>query len=337
MVKTSQNGERLQYKTVKIPKLTRGIARDSTELIGNTPLVMLNRVTEGVKAEVVAKLESFNPLGSVKDRIGVAMIVDAEERGLIDKDTVIVEPTSGNTGIALAFVCAARGYRLILTMPDTMSLERRQLLSIFGAELVLTPGAEGMTGAVRKAEQLVAENPNYFMPQQFNNPANPEIHRLTTAEEIWRDTAGEVDILVSGVGTGGTITGVTEVIKNKKPEFKAIAVEPADSPVLSGGTSGSHKIQGIGAGFVPEILRPKLIDEIIRVSSEDAGTMARRLAKEEGILAGISSGAATCAALEVAKRAENQGKLIVVILPDTGERYLSTWLFQELYQTTPSP
>jgi cysteine synthase A len=337
MVKTSQNGERLQYKTVKIPKLTRGIARDSTELIGNTPLVMLNRVTEGVKAEVVAKLESFNPLGSVKDRIGVAMIVDAEERGLIDKDTVIVEPTSGNTGIALAFVCAARGYRLILTMPDTMSLERRQLLSIFGAELVLTPGAEGMTGAVRKAEQLVAENPNYFMPQQFNNPANPEIHRLTTAEEIWRDTAGEVDILVSGVGTGGTITGVTEVIKNKKPEFKAIAVEPADSPVLSGGTSGSHKIQGIGAGFVPEILRPELIDEIIRVSSEDAGTMARRLAKEEGILAGISSGAATCAALEVAKRAENQGKLIVVILPDTGERYLSTWLFQELYQTTPSP
>ncbi len=336
MIEISQNGERLRYKTVEIPKLTRGIAKDSTELIGNTPLVRLNRVTEGVKAEVVAKLEYFNPLGSVKDRIGVAMVVDAEERGLIDGDTVIVEPTSGNTGIALAFVCAARGYRLILTMPDTMSVERRQLLSIFGAELVLTPGAEGMTGAVRKAEQLVAENPNYFMPQQFNNPANPEIHRLTTAEEIWRDTGGEVDVLVSGVGTGGTITGVAEVIKKKKPEFKVIAVEPADSPVLSGGKSGSHKIQGIGAGFVPEILRPELIDEIIRVSNEDAGTMARRLAKEEGILAGISSGAATWAALEVAKRAPNQGKLIVVVLPDTGERYLSTWLFQELYQSPPS-
>jgi cysteine synthase A len=337
MIKISQNGDRLRYKTVEIPRLIRGIAKDSAELIGNTPLVRLNRVTEGVKAEVVAKLESFNPLGSVKDRIGVAMIVDAEERGFIDRDTVIVEPTSGNTGIALAFVCAARGYRLILTMPDTMSLERRQLLAIFGAELVLTPGPEGMTGAVRKAEQLVAENPNYFMPQQFNNPANLEIHRLTTAEEIWRDTGGEVDILVSGVGTGGTITGVTEVIKKKKPEFKAIAVEPADSPVLSGGTSGSHKIQGIGAGFVPEILRPELIDEIIRVSNEDAGTMTRRLAKEEGILAGISSGAATWAALEVAKRAENKGKIIVVILPDTGERYLSTWLFQELHGASPGP
>jgi cysteine synthase A len=337
MRKMSQNGERLQYKTVEIPKLTRGIAKDSTELIGNTPLVRLNRVTEGVKAEVVAKLESFNPLGSVKDRIGVAMIVDAEENGLINKDTVIVEPTSGNTGIALAFVCAARGYRLILTMPDTMSLERRQLLSIFGAELVLTPGAEGMTGAVRKAEQLVAENPNYFMPQQFNNPANLDIHRVTTAEEIWRDTGGEVDILVSGVGTGGTITGVTEVIKKKKPEFRAIAVEPADSPVLSGGRSGSHKIQGIGAGFVPEILRPELIDEIIRVTNEDARTMARRLAKEEGILAGISSGAATWAALEVANRAENKGKIIVAILPDTGERYLSSWLFQELYGASLGP
>ena len=337
MIKISQNGDRLQYKTVEIPKLTRGIAKDSAELIGNTPLVRLNRVTEGVKAEVVAKLESFNPLGSVKDRIGVAMIVDAEERGFIDRDTVIVEPTSGNTGIALAFVCAARGYRLILTMPDTMSLERRQLLAIFGAELVLTPGPEGMTGAVRKAEQLVAENPNYFMPQQFNNPANLEIHRLTTAEEIWRDTGGEVDILVSGVGTGGTITGVTEVIKKKKPEFKAIAVEPAASPVLSGGKPGSHKIQGIGAGFVPQILRPELIDEIIRVSNEDAGTMTRRLAKEEGILAGISSGAATWAALEVAKRAENKGKIIVVILPDTGERYLSTWLFQELHGASPGP
>lgn len=332
MAGMKQNVERLNYRTVEMPKLTRGIAKDSSELIGNTPLVRLNRVTEGVKADVVAKLESFNPLGSVKDRIGVSMIVNAEEKGLINEDTVIVEPTSGNTGIALAFVCAARGYRLILTMPDTMSLERRQLLSIFGAELVLTPGAEGMPGAVRKAEQLVAENTNYLMPQQFNNPANPEIHRLTTAEEIWRDTGGEVDILVSGVGTGGTITGVTEVIKKRKPGFKAIAVEPTDSPVLSGGKPGSHKIQGIGAGFIPQILRLDLVDEIIRVTNEDAGIMARRLAKEEGILAGISSGAATWAALQVAKRTGNQGKLIVVVLPDTGERYLSTWLFQELHQ-----
>jgi cysteine synthase A len=337
MTEKNQNVKTLQYKTVEIPKLTRGIARDSTELIGNTPLVRLNRITKGVQAEVVAKLESFNPLGSVKDRIGVSMIVDAEEKGLINEDTVIVEPTSGNTGIALAFVCAARGYRLILTMPDTMSLERRQLLSVFGAELVLTPGIEGMTGAVKRAEQLVAQNPNYFMPQQFNNLANPEIHRLTTAEEIWRDTNGEVDILVSGVGTGGTITGVSEVIKKRKPEFKAIAVEPADSPVLSGGKPGSHRIQGIGAGFMPQILRLDLVDEIIRVTNQDAGIMTRRLAKEEGILAGISSGAATWAALEVAKRAENKGKLIVVVLPDTGERYLSTWLFQELYPTTSGP
>jgi len=321
--------EKLRYKTIEIPKLTRGIARDSTELIGNTPLVRLNRITQGLKAEVVAKLESFNPIGSVKDRIGVSMIVDAEEKGLINKDTVIIEPTSGNTGIALAFVCAARGYKLILTMPDTMSIERRQLLSIFGAELVLTPGAEGMPGAVRKAEQLVAENPNYFMPQQFNNPANPEIHRLTTAEEIWRDTGGKVDILVSGVGTGGTITGVAEVIKKRKPEFKAIAVEPADSPVLSKGKPGAHKIQGIGAGFIPDVLRMDLVDEIIRVTNEDAGIIARRLAKEEGILVGISSGAATWAALELARRRESEGKLIVVVLPDTGERYLSTWLFQE--------
>jgi cysteine synthase A len=323
--------EKLKYKTLEIPKLTRGIAKDSSELIGNTPLVRLNRVTEGVKAEVVAKLESFNPLGSVKDRIGMSMIVDAEEKGLIDKDTVIVEPTSGNTGIALAFVCAARGYKLVLTMPDTMSLERRQLLSIFGAELVLTPGAEGMPGAVRRAEQLAAENPNYLMPQQFKSPANPEVHRLTTAEEIWRDTDGRVDILVSGVGTGGTITGVAEVIKPRKPDFRSIAVEPADSPVLSGGKPGPHKIQGIGAGFVPDVLRLDLIDEIIKVTNEDAGIVARRLAKEEGILVGISSGAATWAALEVARRAENEGKLIVVVLPDTGERYLSTWLFQDAH------
>ena len=330
MAETIQKVEKLHYKTVEIPKITRGIAKDSTELIGNTPLVRLNRITEGVKAEVVAKLESFNPIGSVKDRIGVSMIVDAEERGLIKKDTVIVEPTSGNTGVSLAFVCAARGYRLILTMPDTMSLERRQLLSIFGAELVLTPGAEGMLGAIKKAEQLIAENSDYFMPQQFKNPVNPEVHRLTTAEEIWRDTDGRVDMLVAGVGTGGTITGVAEVIKKRKPEFRVIAVEPVDSPVLSGGKPGGHKIQGIGAGFVPDVLRLDLVDEIIKVTNEDAGIMARRLAKEEGILAGISSGAATWVALEIAKRLENAGKLIVVILPDTGERYLSTWLFQEL-------
>ena len=321
--------ERLRYKTIEIPKLTRGIASDSAELIGNTPLVRLNRITDGAKAEVVAKLESFNPLGSVKDRIGVAMIADVEERGLIKKDTVIIEPTSGNTGIALAFVCAARGYRLVLTMPDTMSLERRQLLSVFGAELVLTPGVEGMPGAIRKAEQLVAENSNYLLLQQFKNLANPEIHRVTTAEEIWRDTDGRVDILVSGVGTGGTITGVAEVIKKKKPEFKAIAVEPLNSPVLSGGKPGPHKIQGIGAGFVPDVLRTDLIDEIIKVTNEDAGLTARRLAREEGILAGISSGAATWVALEVARRPANEGKLIVVVLPDTGERYLSTWLFQQ--------
>jgi cysteine synthase A len=321
--------DKLKYKTVNLPKLTRGIAADSAELIGNTPLVRLNKVTAGLGAEVVAKLESFNPLSSVKDRIGMAMIASAEERGLIKKGTVIVEPTSGNTGIALAFVCAARGYRLILTMPDTMSVERRQLLSILGAELVLTPGAEGMPGAIKKAEQLVAENPGYYMPQQFKNPANPEIHRLTTAEEIWRDTAGRVDILVAGVGTGGTITGIAEVLKARKPGFRAIAVEPAGSPVLSGGKMGPHKIQGIGAGFVPDIFRKDLVDEIITVSNEDAGLTARRLAREEGILAGISSGAAVWAALKAAGRPENKGKLIVAILPDTGERYLSTWLFQE--------
>jgi cysteine synthase A len=329
MAGTNQKAEKLKFRTVDIPKITRGIAGDSTELIGNTPLVRLNHITKGVKAKVAAKLESFNPLSSVKDRIGVAMIADAEEKGLINKDTVVIEPTSGNTGIALAFVCAARGYRLILTMPDTMSLERRQLLSIFGAELVLTPGAEGMPGAIRKAEQLLADNPNYFMPQQFKNPANPEIHRLTTAEEIWRDTDGRVDILVAGVGTGGTVTGVAEVIKTRRPQFKVIAVEPAGSPLLSQGNAGPHKIQGIGAGFVPDVLRTDLIDEIITVTNEDAGEMARRLAREEGILAGISSGAAAWAAAEVARREENKDKLIVVILPDTGERYLSTWLFKE--------
>jgi len=335
MAEITQKTEKLRYKTVEIPKLTRGIAKDSTELIVNTPLVRLNRITKGVKAEVVAKLESHNPIGSVKDRRGVSMIVDAEEKGLINKDTVIVEPTSGNTGIALAFVCAARGYKLILTMPDTMSLERRQLLSVFGADLVLTPRGEGMPGTLRKAEQLVAENTNYFMPQQFNTPSNPEVHRLTTAEEIWRDTDGRVDILVSGVGTGGTITGVAEVIKKRKPQFKAIAVEPADSPVLSGGKAGPHKIQGIGAGFVPNVLRIDLVDEIIKVTNEDAGIMARKLAREEGILVGISSGAATWAALEIARRPENEGKLVVVVLPDTGERYLSTWLFQEPFQAAP--
>jgi cysteine synthase A len=332
----ARNVEKLKYKTIEIPKITRGIAKDSTELIGNTPLVRLNRITEGAKAEVVAKLESFNPLSSVKDRIGVSMIIAAEEKGLIKKDTVLIEPTSGNTGIALAFVCAARGYKLVLTMPETMSIERRQLLSVLGAQLVLTPGTEGMPGAVRKAEQVVAENPNYLLLQQFKNTANPEIHRLTTAEEIWRDTDGRVDILVAGVGTGGTITGVSDILKKRKPEFKAIAVEPADSPLLSEGKSGQHKIQGIGAGFIPEILRMDLLDEIIKVTNEDAGIIARRLAKDEGILAGISSGAATWAALEVAKRPENEGKLIIVILPDTGERYLSTWLFQEAYQSSPA-
>ena len=305
------------------------IAKDIIELVGNTPLVRLNKVTKGVQAEVVAKLEFFNPCSSVKDRIGVAMITAGERSGKINKDTVIIEPTSGNTGIGLAFVCAAKGYKLVITMPETMSLERRALLQYFGATVVLTPGKDGMPGAIKKAEELLASIPNSFLPQQFANPANPEIHRKTTAEEIWRDTDGKVDFIVAGVGTGGTITGVAEVLKVRKPGFKAIAVEPAASPVLSGGNMSSHKIQGIGAGFVPDILRLDLVDEIIKVKDEDARDIARRLAREEGLLTGISSGAATWAALQVAKRPENKGKLIVVMIPDTGERYLSSWLFQE--------
>lgn len=307
-----------------------------TELIGFTPLVRLHRVTEGCKADVLAKLEFFNPASSVKDRIGVAMIEDAERRGILGPDSVIIEPTSGNTGIALAFVCAAKGYKCILTMPESMSLERRMLLRGYGAEIVLTPAAEGMKGAIAEAERIAARTPHSFMPQQFRNPANPEVHRKTTAEEIWNDTEGKVDILVAGIGTGGTITGVAEVIKERKPSFWTVGVEPKDSPVITQTLHheplkpGPHKIQGIGAGFVPDILRLDLVDEVIEASNEDAFTWARRMAREEGILVGISSGAAVWAAVQVAKRPENEGKMIVVIIPSYGERYLSTPLFADL-------
>jgi len=303
------------------------IAKDITELIGKTPLVRLNRITKDCAAEVAAKLEFFNPCSSVKDRIGLSMIEKAEKEGKIKKDTILIEPTSGNTGIALAFVSAVKGYKLVLTMPETMSIERRQLLSAFGAEIILTPGAEGMSGAVKRAQDLAKTDKRYLLLQQFENPANPDVHRRTTALEIWEDTDGKVDIVVAGVGTGGTITGVAEVIKKKKPTFEAIAVEPKDSPVLSGGKPGPHKIQGIGAGFVPDVLNRKVIDEIIQVSYDDAKATAQRLAKEEGIFSGVSSAAVVWAAIEVGKRPENKGKLIVVILPDTGERYLSTNLF----------
>jgi len=306
------------------------IAKDITELIGNTPMVRLNKVTAGCHAEVVAKLEYFNPLGSVKDRIGFSMIEAAERDGKINKEkTVILEPTSGNTGIALAFVAAVKGYKVTLIMPETMSLERRALLKSFGANLILTPGPDGMKGAIAKANELAASDSNYFIPQQFENPSNPEIHRKTTAEEIWKDTDGNIDILISGIGTGGTITGVSEVIKSRKPEFKAIAVEPKGSPVLSNGSPGPHKIQGIGAGFIPEILNTDIIDEIIQVDNDEAFAYAQMITRQEGLLAGISAGAAVCAAHQVASREENKGKLIVVIIPDTGERYLSTELFDE--------
>ncbi|HDL18035.1 MAG TPA: cysteine synthase A [Bacteroidetes bacterium] len=306
----------------------QNISENITELTGRTPMVELHTITGKSKARIVAKLESFNPCSSVKDRIGVAMINDAEKRGLIDGDTAIIEPTSGNTGIALAFACAAKHYKLILVMPETMSRERRALMKAFGAELVLTPGAEGMPGAIRKAEELAESYPKAFIPQQFQNPANPEIHERTTGEEIWRDTDGEVDILISGVGTGGTITGVARILKKQKPDIKTIAVEPIDSPVLSGGAAGPHKIQGIGAGFIPKVLEIDLIDEIIQVTFGDVVSTARDLARNEGVLAGISSGAAVWAALQVAQREENKKKLIVVVLPDTGERYLSTPLFE---------
>ena len=305
------------------------IAENVGNLIGNTPLVKINKLNQGGYAEIVAKLEMFNPMSSIKDRIGKSMIEDAEKRGVLKEGSVIIEPTSGNTGIALAFIAASRGYRLLLTMPETMSIERRKLLKALGAEIVFTDGSRGMRGAIAKAEELAREISGSFIPQQFSNPANPEIHRQTTAEEIWRDTDGKVDILVSGVGTGGTVTGISEVLKSRKPSFKTIAVEPDGSPVLSGGQPGLHKIQGIGAGFVPDVLKMELLDEVFRVKDTDAGDTARALARQEGILVGISSGAALYAALQVSKREENRGKLIVVILPDTGERYLSTWLFEE--------
>lgn len=305
------------------------IANRISELIGNTPLLRLNKVTAGLPAEILLKMEVFNPLSSVKDRIGLSMIEAAEKSGKISKDTVIIEPTSGNTGIALAFICAERGYRLILTMPETFSVERRKLLRIFGAELVLTPGAEGMNGAVKKAMELAEATPNSFIPQQFDNPANPEIHRRTTAEEIWRDTDGKVDILVAAIGTGGSLTGIGEALKKKNPNFKVVAVEPADSPILSGGKPGPHKIQGIGANFIPSILNREIIDEIIQARHEDAGEVSRNLARQEGVLVGISAGANVWAAMQVAKRPENKGKTIVTIACDTGERYLSTWLFED--------
>ena len=305
------------------------IAQNITELVGRTPLVSINRLGAGLPGRIVAKLESFNPCSSVKDRIGLSMIEAAERDGRIKRDTILLEPTSGNTGIGLAFVAAQRGYRLVLTMPETMSVERRKILTAFGAELVLTPGPEGMPGAIRRAGEMAAADSRYLMLQQFSNPANPDVHRRTTAEEIWNDTDGRVDILVCGVGTGGTVTGVAEVIKPRKPSFWVVAAEPAASPVLSGGKPGPHKIQGWGPGFVPDVLRTDLIDEIITVTNEDSGAVARRLAREEGILSGISCGGAMWAALEVARRQDSRGKLIVVVLPDTGERYLSTWLFEE--------